>query len=151
MDYLLQDPNPKSPRVIIYINICILFLCFSLCNDFFNHRDISCVSFFNYSLIYYLFNIYSDSFQSALKYLKDTEVDFNNVLIMTSDFNIRNCLWDPNFQYHSLHRNTLFDIADSFQLEISRPTKFFPIRYSNNGQDSNLVLNIVFLQPNSTE
>jgi len=81
-----------SLRVIIYININISFPCFSLYNDLFNHRDISCISFFNHSLIYYLFNVYSDSFQSALKYLKNTEVDLNNVLIITSDFNIRDCL-----------------------------------------------------------
>ena len=50
-----------SLKFIIYINIYILFFYFSLCNDLFNHRNISCVSFFNYGLIYYLFNIYSDS------------------------------------------------------------------------------------------
>ena len=94
---------------------------FSLHNDLFNHRNISCVSFFNHSSIYYLFNVYSDLSQLALKYLKDTEVDLNNILIMTGNFNIRDCLWDLNFQYHSLHKDTLFDITDSFQLEISRP------------------------------
>ena len=34
-------------------------------------------------------NIYSDSSYSALKYLKDTKVNINNLLIMTGDFNIR--------------------------------------------------------------
>ena len=92
----------------------MLFLCFSLCNDLFNHRNIFCISFFNYSLIYYLINIYSDLSQLALKYLKDTEVDPNNVLIITDDFNIRNNFWDSSFPYYSSHRNTLFDIADSF-------------------------------------
>ena len=58
----IPTQSHDSPRIIIYINICISFLCFSLCNNFFNHRDISCVSFFNYSLIYYLFNIYSNLF-----------------------------------------------------------------------------------------
>jgi len=81
-------------RVIIYTNIHISFLCFSLFNDLFNHKDIS---FFNYGLIHYLFNVYSDLFQSALKYFKNTEVNLNNILIMTGDFNIRDCLWDPNF------------------------------------------------------
>ena len=37
-------------------------------------------------------NIYSDSFHSALKYLKDTEVNINNLLIITGDFNIRDSL-----------------------------------------------------------
>ena len=79
------------PRVLVYINSHISFFCFSRCNDIFNHRDISCVSFFNQSLIQFLLNIYSDLSQSALKYLKNTEVDLNNVLIMTGNFNIRDC------------------------------------------------------------
>ena len=33
-------------------------------------------------------NIYSNSSHSALKYLKDTEVDICNLIIMTGDFNI---------------------------------------------------------------
>ena len=37
-------------------------------------------------------NVYSDSFHSALKYLKDTEANICNLLIMTGDFNIRDSL-----------------------------------------------------------
>jgi len=37
-------------------------------------------------------NIYSDAFQSALKYLKDTEVNINNLILMTGNFNIRDSL-----------------------------------------------------------
>ena len=37
-------------------------------------------------------NIYSDSSYSALKYLKDTEVNIPNLLIMTGDFNIRDSI-----------------------------------------------------------
>ena len=70
---------------------------------------------------------------------------------MIDNLNMRDCLWDPNFWYCSLHRDTLFDITDSFQLEISRPPEFLPTRYSNNSQDSNLVLDLVFLQPNLTK
>ena len=43
----------------------------------------------HHSLNYY---VYSDSSHSALKYLKDTEVNIDNVLIITGDFNIN---WDP--------------------------------------------------------
>ena len=35
-------------------------------------------------------NIYLDSSHSALKHLKDSEVNIQNLLIMTGDFNI----WD---------------------------------------------------------
>jgi len=98
-----------------------------------------------------LINVYLDSSQSALKYLKDTEVNINNVLIITEDFNIRDSFWDPYFPYHSTYRDSLFDIADSFQLEISKPTEFFPIRYSDNDQDSNSVLDLIFLWLFSTE
>ena len=58
--------------------------------------------------------MYLDSSQLALKYLKDTEVNINNILIITRNFNIRNSFWNPNFLYHSLYRDTLFDITNSF-------------------------------------
>ena len=37
-------------------------------------------------------NIYSDSSYIALKYLKDIEVNIDNVLVITGDFNIRDSL-----------------------------------------------------------
>jgi len=36
-----------------------------------------------------MMNIYSDNNYSALKYLKDTEANIHNILIMAGDFNIR--------------------------------------------------------------
>ena len=89
-----RDSNSmnNSPRVIIYINIRLLSLCFSLCKDMINHKDILLISFFNNNVCFYIMNIYSDSFHSAFKYLKDTEVNIQNLLLMTSDFNIRDSL-----------------------------------------------------------
>ena len=76
------------PRVVIYINIRLLPLCFSLRKDIINHKDILLILFFNNNNIFWLINVYSDSFHTALKYLKDTEVCIQNLLIMTGDFNI---------------------------------------------------------------
>ena len=81
-----------SPRVIFYINIRLSPLQFLLCKDIFDHRDINLISFINNGSCHYILNIYSDSSHSALKYLKNTEVNINNVLLMTGDFNIRDSL-----------------------------------------------------------
>ena len=42
----------NSPRVIIYINIRLSSLCFSLCKDIINYRDILLALFFNNSIVY---------------------------------------------------------------------------------------------------
>jgi len=67
-------------------------------------------------------NIYSNLSHSALKYLKDTEVNITNLLIMTGDFNIRNSIWDPYFPHHSAISDDLMILADSFNLDLSIPT-----------------------------
>jgi len=59
----------------------------------------------------------------ALKYLKDTEVNIGNILIMSGDFNIRDNSWNLNFPYHSSHSDVLFEVTDFLHLELSRPTK----------------------------
>jgi len=121
-----------SPRVITYINIKMSSLQFSLWKDIFNHRDISCILFSNCGLLYFLINIYSNSSQSALKCLKNTEVNINNILIMTENFNIRNSMWDLNFPHHLLHRDILFKVTDFFQLKLSKPTEHFLTKHLDN-------------------
>ena len=128
-----------------FINICISHLCFSLRNDILNHRDISYISFLNQGFIFFIINIYSDLSQSALKYLKDTKVNIPNVIIMTGNFNIRDSIWDPNFLFHSCHSDSLFDIADFFSLNISKPIKNIPTKFSDNNNNANSVLDLVFL------
>ena len=113
--------------IILYINIYLTSLWFSLQKDIFNHRNICCFSFFNNSKIFFLLNIYLDSNQSTLKYLKDTKANIYNVLIMTGDFN------------------------DTFNLFFSYPTHSVPTRYLDNSENSNPVINLMFLRPNSSE
>ena len=68
----------------------------------------------------------------ALKYLKNTKANINNVLIMTEDFNIRDNIWDSNFPYHSIHSDLLIEVADSINLELSKSTNQISTRYSDN-------------------
>ena len=90
-------------------------------------------------------NIYSDSSHSALKYLKDTEVNIDNVLIMTGDFNIRDSLWDSFFPFHSSISDNLIIIADSLNLALSTPTNSCLTRYSNTAGEANSVIDLMFL------
>ena len=98
----------------------------------YNNRDISCISFFNCGLVHFLINIYSNSSQLALKYLKDTEVNISSILIITGDFNIRDSIWDPDFPHYQLYSNILFEVVDFLYLELFKPTEHFLIRYSDN-------------------
>ena len=84
---LLHIKN-ECPR-ITYINIKLMRLCFSFEKDIFNHRNINSILFFNQDIMCFIINIYSDNQQFALKYLKDTKMNLNNVIIMTVYFNIR--------------------------------------------------------------
>ena len=87
----------------------------------------------------------------ALKYLKDTEVNIDNILIMTSDFNIRNSLWDTSFPHHSSISNDLIIIADSFNLALSTPTNPCSTRYFDTVEEVNLVIDLMFLRYGSSE
>ena len=141
--------NNDSPRVISYINIRLSSLRFLFRKDIFDHRDINIISFSNNGHCYYILNIYSDSSHMALKYLKDTEVNINNVLLMTGDFNIRDSLWDPSFPLHSFISDDLVTIADSFDLSLSFPTNPGPTRFSDTARESNLVIDLMFLRSGS--
>jgi len=70
---------------------------------------------------------------------------------MTGDFNIRDCRWDPNYLFHSIHSDSLFDIADSFSLDISSSIENILTRFSNNDHNTNSVLDLVFLCPSFPE
>ena len=143
--------DKDSPRVISYINICLSSFRFLLCKDIINHRDINLISFSNNNVCYYILNIYSDSSHTTLKYLKDTEVNIDNVVLMIGDFNIRDSLWDPTFPFHSSISDDLIIIADSFDLALSSPTNPGPTRYSDMARESNSVIDLMFLYNRSSE
>jgi len=101
--------NYDYPRVINYINMRLVHLHFYFRKNIFNHRNINCFSFFNNSSIFFMINIYSDEHQTALKYLKDTEANFHNILVMVENFNIRNsnCYQFLSNRYQSITLITL--------------------------------------------
>ena len=96
-------------------------------------------------------NVYSDSSHSALKYLKDTEVNILNLLIMTGNFNIKDSIWDPSFSYHSTISDDLIIIADSFNLDLLIPTNQVSTRYFDIVGKANSVIDLIFLWSGSNE
>ena len=71
----LNSDKHDHPRVISYINICLIAIYFSLQKDIFNYKDICCFLFFHNGFIFFMINVYSDDNQSALKYFKNTETN----------------------------------------------------------------------------
>jgi len=68
---------------------------------------------------------------------------------MTEDFNIYNSLWDPSYPHHFSISDNLLIIADSFNLDLFFPTNHVPTRYLDNKNNSNLVIDLMFLQSSS--
>ena len=139
------------PRVIMYINVRLFPFCFSFRKNIINHRDILLISFFNNNTIFWIMNVYSNSSHTTLKYLKDTEVNLSNLIIIAGKFNIRNSIWNLVFPHHSTFSNNLMIIADSFNLELLSSTHNVPTRYSDSDNSSNLTINLMFLWSGSRE
>ena len=92
-----------------------------------------------------------DNHQLALNYLKDTEANIYNILVLTKDFNIRDSDWDPLYSHHLAHSDILMEIADSFELGLSSSIHQFPTQYVNNANNYYSVIDLVFLWPDSVE
>ena len=146
----LMSPN-ELPRIIIYVNIRLSSLCFSFRKDIINHKDIILAFFINNNSTFWIMNVYSDFSHTALKYLKDTEVNLLNLLIMAGNFNIRDSYWDLAYPHHSYFYDDLMTVADSFNLELSSPTNIVPTRYSDTDSSSNSTIDLMFLQSGSSE
>ena len=121
---------------------------FSLRKDIFNHKDISCFSFFNNVSILFMIDVYSDDHQSALK---DTETNIWNILVIAGNFNIWNSNWDLSYPFYLIHSDFLFNIIDSFNLMLSSPINHVSTHYSDNMNDTNSVIDLMFLKPNFSE
>jgi len=135
----------------VYINIHLSPLCFSLHTDIINHPDILFMSFTNDHIQYFIMNIYLDLSHSALKYLKDIDINIDDVLVMTGDFNIRDSLWDSSFPHHASISDDLLIIADSFNLALLLPTNPCSTRYSNMMGEANSTIDLMFLRYGSSK
>ena len=110
-----------------------------------NNRDINLISFFNQGIICFIINIYSVNQQNTLKYLEDIEVNLSNVLIMIGNFNIRDNNWNSLYSHYLLYVNTLREIADLFDLELFTPINQVLMRYLDNLNNFNSVIDLMFL------
>jgi len=72
-------------------------------------------------------------------------------LIIIGDFEIRDHNWNPSYLYYSIYGNILRKIADSLNLELLLPIVQISTHYSNNPQDSNSVLDLIFFHANIEE
>jgi len=51
---------------------------------------------------------------------------------MIEDFNIRDNDWDSLYSYYLLYTNMLWEVVDSFSLELLMPINPIPIYYTDN-------------------
>ena len=89
-----------------------------------NYRDINLISFFNCGIICF-------------------------VIIMTRDFNIRDNDWDPSYPHYFIHADIFMKVADLFNLKLSIPITQVLIRYMDNSNDSNFMIDLMFLWANA--
>ena len=143
----------KKETKIIDIHQCLtLIMHFSLRKNIFDSKDINCFSFFLIkSSIFFVINIYSDEHQSILKYLKDTEANIWNILVIAGNFNIKDRKWYSSYSFHLSYSDSLIKVTNSFELKLSSSIHQILTYYTDNSNDSNSVIDLIFLQPNSVK
>ena len=75
----------------------------------------------------------------------------NNILIIIDNFNIRNSNWDSLYPHYSIHSDILHEVADSLNLDLSMSINSASTWYSDNHQDSNLLIDLIFLYTKAEE
>jgi len=70
---------------------------------------------------------------------------------MAGNFNIRDSFWNLLFPYYSSHSDLLIDITDSLSLGLLYPTNAVSIRYLDNDQSLNSVIDLMFLRYSSVK
>jgi len=64
---------------------------------------------------------------------------------MIENFNIKDNNQNPLYSHYFVHANTFRKIADLFDLELSIPISQVLTRYTDNLNESNSVINLIFL------
>ena len=70
---------------------------------------------------------------------------------MAEYFNIRNSNWNLSYLFCSTYNDTLLEIADFFYLKLLFPVQQVLTQYSDNVKNTNSVIDLIFLHPNSIE
>jgi len=115
--------------------------------DIIDHRDINLMSLtINYSCTFIL-NVYSDESHIAISFLRNHELNIDNTIIMTGDFNVQDSDWDPLYPHHSIHAEDLLIIADTLDLDLLSPVNPGPTRFADNNTNNNSVIDLMFINP----
>ena len=68
---------------------------------------------------------------------------------MIKDFNIRDSNQNPSYSHYLLYSDILREIADNPNLDLSTPINLVSTQYVDNSQNSNLIINLMFLYAKS--
>jgi len=64
---------------------------------------------------------------------------------MAGNFNIKDRKWDSSYSFHISHSDSLIEVANSFELELSSSIHQILTCYTDNPNNSNSVIDLIFL------